>query len=199
MQDGVEVRVTSETGGQKGTKLAQLGALDPDTLLTLAKIAGFGADKYDAHNFLKGYDWSLSFNAAQRHMLAFWSGENLDPESGLPHLGHAAWNCLTMLAFLQRDIGTDDRPSEENLAKLRNQNEPTLPGLETPVPFKVGDRVRLTAAVATNCEGPSGHQPGIYAVGRVWSPADSAGDVGVQWDGRSYEHYVDAALLELIQ
>lgn len=105
-----EVRITSATGGQKGKKPAQLGALDPHTLLTLAEVAGFGAEKYDAHNFLKGYDWSLTFNAAQRHLLAFWGGEEVDSESGLSHLGHAAWHCLALLAFAQRDIGTDDRP-----------------------------------------------------------------------------------------
>jgi len=109
---GEEVRVTSETGGQKGRKLAEIGSLDPKALLALAEVSGFGAQKYEAFNFLKGYDWSLSFNAAQRHLLAFWSGEDLDPESGLPHLAHAAWHCLAMISFLTRELGTDDRPPQ---------------------------------------------------------------------------------------
>jgi hypothetical protein len=105
-----EVRITSATGGQKGKKLAQLGAIDPKALLALAEVSGFGAEKYDAYNFMKGYDWSLSYNALQRHLLAFWAGEDTDDESGLPHLGHAAWHCLAMLSFQLRDKGTDDRP-----------------------------------------------------------------------------------------
>lgn len=107
---GVEVRTVSETGGEKGQKLASVGSLDPSALLTLAEVSGWGAQKYEAHNYLRGYAWSLSFDACQRHLLAFWAGEELDPESGLPHVAHAAWHCLAMLAFLQRGIGTDDRP-----------------------------------------------------------------------------------------
>lgn len=106
---GAEVRFVSETGGEKGQKLAQLSSLDPKALLVLAEVSGFGAQKYAPHNFLKGYDWSLSFDAGQRHLLAFWAGEDNDPESGLPHLGHAAWHCLAMLSFLERGLGTDDR------------------------------------------------------------------------------------------
>jgi hypothetical protein len=104
-----EVRVVSSTGGEKGQKLAQLGSLDPQALLRVAEVAGFGARKYARMNFMRGYDWSLSFDAAQRHLLLFWDGQDLDDESGLPHLAHAAWHMLAMLAFLERNLGTDDR------------------------------------------------------------------------------------------
>jgi len=103
-------RQTSPTGGQKETKLAQLGSLDPRTLLLLGEVAGFGATKYARYNFMKGYDWSLSFDACQRHLLAFWGGEDTDDESGLPHLGHAAWHCLAMLSFMLDHPEYDDRP-----------------------------------------------------------------------------------------
>ena len=106
-----EVRVVDpETGGAKGSKLAQFGALDPLALTALAEVAGFGAQKYDRFNFLKGFDWGLAYDAGQRHLHAFWSGEDLDPESGLPHMAHAAWQCLCLLAFQIRGIGTDTRP-----------------------------------------------------------------------------------------
>ena len=108
-----EIRVTSETGGQKGDKAAKLGAIAPLALLKLAEVAGFGAEKYDAFNYLKGYDWSLSFNAAQRHALAFWNGEDNDPESGLPHPLHFAWHGLCLASFLMRGLGTDDRFKQE--------------------------------------------------------------------------------------
>jgi hypothetical protein len=44
-----------------------------------------------------------------RHRLAFWNGEDYDPESGLPHLAHAAWHDLAELAFFLKGLGTDDR------------------------------------------------------------------------------------------
>ena len=97
------------TGGKKGVKRAQLGSLDPMALYTVAEVAGSGAMKYDRNNYLKGYAWSLSYDAMMRHMLKFWAGEDTD-EDGLPHVGHAVWHGLALLAFSQRDIGTDDRP-----------------------------------------------------------------------------------------
>jgi len=99
----------SPTGGVKGKKPGQLGAIDPESLLALARVAGGGTEKYDRYNFLKGYDWSLSFDAMQRHVLAFWAGEDLDPESGEQHMAHVAWHALALVAFAQRGIGTDDR------------------------------------------------------------------------------------------
>ena len=106
-----EVRVVDPTtGGAKGSKPAQLGALDPGSLLRVAEVAGFGGAKYDRYNFLKGYRWSLSFDALQRHLLAYWGGQDNDEESGLPHLAHAAWHCLALTAFMDRGLGTDDRP-----------------------------------------------------------------------------------------
>ena len=105
-----EVRVTDpETGGQKGQKDCQLGALDPLALWEVGNIAGFGNRKYERYNFAKGYKWSLSYDALQRHLMLFWGGENMDPESGLPHIAHAAWHCLALLTFSMRGKGTDDR------------------------------------------------------------------------------------------
>lgn len=105
-----ETRVTAETGGQKGKKLTQLGAVDPLALIELGRVAGMGANKYRAFNFLRGYEWSLSFNAMMRHALLFWSGEDRDAESGLPHMAHAAWMALSLVSFMERGLGTDDRP-----------------------------------------------------------------------------------------
>lgn len=110
-----EVRVTSATGGQKGRKLAEVGALDPTALYTVGEVAGFGTRKYSRGNYLLGYEWSASFDALMRHLLQFWSGQDNDDESGLPHVAHAAWHCLALLAFLQRHIGTDDRPVAPHL------------------------------------------------------------------------------------
>lgn len=104
-----EVRVTSATGGEKGQKSSRLGSIDPRALSTLGEVAGFGEQKYARLNYLNGYAWSLSFDALQRHLMAFWAGQDLDEESGLPHVAHAAWHCLALLAFMQHELGEDDR------------------------------------------------------------------------------------------
>jgi hypothetical protein len=105
-----EVRVTdTKTGGQKGSKLPQLGAIEAQAILELARVAGMGAEKYSRHNFLKGFAWSLSSDALDRHLLWWKSGEDLDSESGLHHLAHAAWHCLALISFHIHGLGTDDR------------------------------------------------------------------------------------------
>lgn len=104
-----EVRVTSKTGGQKGTKPARFGLIPPMALWKVAELYGKGAEKYDDWNWRKGYDWHLSYDAMQRHLALFWSGEDIDPETGMPHLACAAFHCLTLLTFMDEHPEFDDR------------------------------------------------------------------------------------------
>ena len=109
--DDTEIRVTDpETGGQKGSKQAVLGDIDPNALMEVAKVCGFGRIKYSRLNYLRGYDWSLSYDAMQRHLHLFWNREELDTESKLHHLAHAMWHCAALFAFSTRGLGKDDRP-----------------------------------------------------------------------------------------
>ena len=109
-----EVRITSETGGQKGQKPVQLHAIPWESLQELGRVYAYGAEKYADYNFRKGYDWSLTFDAMLRHAFAFWSGEDKDRESGLHHMAHVAWHALTLLLYSITERGTNDRPDETN-------------------------------------------------------------------------------------
>lgn len=105
-----EIRVVDpETGGAKGSKLARFDLLPPDAMWAVAEHFGLGARKYEDRNWEKGYAWGLSYAALQRHLAAFWAGEDIDEESGGFHLAAAAVHCLFLLAFQMRGIGTDDR------------------------------------------------------------------------------------------
>jgi len=111
-----EVRITDpKTGGQKGQKPAQLSYLPFDSLAEVSKVYQYGASKYARDNWKKGYKWSLNFDAMMRHMFAFWEGEDLDPESGCAHVGHAAWHALTLLWFMQHYKEGDDRAQAGNI------------------------------------------------------------------------------------
>ncbi len=57
----------------------------------------------------KGTRWGRYYAAAQRHLNAFWAGEDMDPESGLPHLAHAMWCCATLLDYSKDHKDMDDR------------------------------------------------------------------------------------------
>jgi hypothetical protein len=108
-----EIRITDpETGGQKGSKLARFDLIPPEPLRLLAEHYGKGELKYpsdDMPNWLKGYDWSLSYAALHRHLNAFWQGEDVDEETGSLHLVAAAWHCFALIEFTHRHPGKDDR------------------------------------------------------------------------------------------
>ena len=105
-----EIRVTSATGGEKGTKLARYDLLPPEALRSLAELYGKGAEKYAAHNWRRGYDWSLSFAALQRHAWQFWNGEDCDAETGAPHMASVAFHALALITFMAEQREYDDRP-----------------------------------------------------------------------------------------
>ena len=110
-----EVRVVSETGGEKGSKACQMDQLPVQALWELAEHFGFGAEKYAKHNFRRGYDWSLSYNACMRHLLQFWGGEDIDEETGSKHVVAAAWHCLCMATFMDEHKDYDDRYKGESV------------------------------------------------------------------------------------
>lgn len=61
----------------------------------------FGADKYGRFNYKGGIAHTRLVDAAMRHLIAYASGEDIDPESGLPHVDHAAAS-INMLRGNQR-------------------------------------------------------------------------------------------------
>lgn len=101
-----EIRVTDpETGGQKGKKPEEYALIPVEALAEIARVYGYGAEKYEPNNWRRGYAWSLSYSALQRHINAFWRGERTDPESGLHHLAHAAFHLLSLMTF--DNVGSD--------------------------------------------------------------------------------------------
>lgn len=114
-----EVRTSSRTGGEKGMKAERHDLLPREGIEAIARVFGFGASKYADHNWRRGYEWSKSYAAMQRHLYAFWGGETYDEESGLPHLAHAGFHVLVLLTWLELDgegSEFDDRYSPEETA-----------------------------------------------------------------------------------
>lgn len=120
MPTGQETRVVDPvTGAAKGSKLARFDLVPWGIVRELAEHFGRGARKYEDRNWERGYKWSLSFAALHRHLEAFWSGNDIDPdpelvdEDGVSRTRHiiaAAWHCLVLAWFSKYGVGTDDRP-----------------------------------------------------------------------------------------
>lgn len=81
-----------------------------DALDEVHKVLECGAVKYSANNWARGTNWLRYWNAAMRHLWSWVRGENVDPETGLSHIAHAACCLLFILAYECRKIGEDDRP-----------------------------------------------------------------------------------------
>lgn len=80
-------------------------------MLSLGEVLAFGARKYAPRNWENGIQYSRVYAAATRHLMAFLSGEALDPETRLPHLAHALCCLMFLLTFEAREMKhLDDRP-----------------------------------------------------------------------------------------
>ncbi len=79
------------------TVLGALGLLD-------------GALKYGRSNWRAvGIRASIYYDAVDRHMSAWFEGEDIDPDSGLPHLAHALASLAIIVDAIAGDRFRDDR------------------------------------------------------------------------------------------
>lgn len=90
----------------------------------LARVYEMGANKYTRDGWRSGLPWTAVADAALRHIYAFLDGEDLDEESGLPHMAHAAWNCLTLVDFMLTHPEYDDRYKTRSEHHERLQHTP---------------------------------------------------------------------------
>lgn len=103
--------VNEQTGGAKGQKLARFDLLPWDVLWEVAEHYGRGAAKYEERNWEKGYMWSLSYSALMRHLVAFWNGEDIDPETGSHHLDAVIFHAMALRRYTVAFPEFDDRPT----------------------------------------------------------------------------------------
>jgi Domain of unknown function (DUF5664) len=86
-----------------------MSLLDAEYLEGIANVLGFGAKKYAAHNWRKGINTSRLISSLYRHLGAINKGEDVDPESGLPHVYHLGCNTMFLASMLQHYPNLDDR------------------------------------------------------------------------------------------
>ena len=92
-----------------------LELIAPELLFAVGITLTYGANKYDAENWRKGINYKRIYGGVMRHMTAWFNGENKDPESGLPHLWHAATGMMFLITYEEHDMSYgdkfDDRPN----------------------------------------------------------------------------------------
>ena len=107
------------TGLKFDSEKPRMDLLPPKAIFEVAKVLGFGAEKYGAEN------WRLLDNlqgrytaGALRHIFAHMDGEQLDPESGTSHLAHALCCLLFKLEIeLENAQIEKEKPREADLTE----------------------------------------------------------------------------------
>src|SRR5690606_7616827 len=116
-----ETRTKSATGGEKGVKKERFDLIPVEALQEVARVYGFGAQKYAAHNWRKGYEWSKSYAAMMRHANQFWQGEDVDEETGCSHLASVIFHAMALIVFIDEQPQYDDRCTPE-LTQVQKDN-----------------------------------------------------------------------------
>ena len=70
-----------------------------------------GACKYGRHNYrMVGVRSSVYYDAAMRHLMAWWEGQDTDPASGLHHVTKAITSLVVLRDAMLHGMCDDDRP-----------------------------------------------------------------------------------------
>jgi len=85
-------------------------AVPPLPLLAVGQAMTVGMQKYGHYNWRNDpVTASVYYDAAMRHLLAWWDGQDLDTETGCQHLALAAANLLILMDADSGPWLNDDR------------------------------------------------------------------------------------------
>lgn len=107
------------------SKVPALSVIPPAAILHLGVAMRYGAHEAPRKDGTFGYgpyNWreqpveaSTYVDAAFRHLMQFWDGENVDPNSGVWHLAHAMASLAILIDAIENGTCADDRPGVLNL------------------------------------------------------------------------------------
>lgn len=103
---------------QIGTEKTPFSTIPSEVIAEVGLALLEGALKYGRHNYRAvGVRYSVYYDAALRHLTAFWEGQDIDPESGLSHVTKAIAGLTVLRDSMLQENAVDDRPP-----KNKNQN-----------------------------------------------------------------------------
>lgn len=107
-----------------GDKKIPVHLVPPAADLYLAMALKEGARKYGAYNWRDIKVESMTYiGAAKRHIMAYLDGEDIDSDSGNPHIAHAM-ACLAILAdATEGDFLLDNRPPKGPASKIIQEKQ----------------------------------------------------------------------------
>ncbi len=102
-----------------GSTKAPLTLVPPAPLVLIAEAMRNGSSKYGPYNW-RDEEVTLSeyINAADRHLKAYYDGEECATDSGIHHLAHAAAGILILMDAGLSGTIADDRPKAGGTARV---------------------------------------------------------------------------------
>lgn len=92
--------VDNTSGSKHDQHKPRWSLLPLEAINDVIAVLEYGAKKYGEWNWIKVTNSrERYFNAAMRHLIAWYSGERVDPESGHSHLAHAMCSLLFLAGF----------------------------------------------------------------------------------------------------
>lgn len=105
---------------QLGVMRVPLNLVPPSSKHFLAEALADGAKKYGPYNWRgENVSSSIYYAGAQRHMDAWWDGEELSHDAKVHHLAHAMANLAIILDAMTVGALNDDRPKAGASANLQ--------------------------------------------------------------------------------
>jgi hypothetical protein len=99
--------------GEAGKLKCPLHLLPPFAMMQTAWVLALGAIKYGPWNWLGNKVETMTYvGAIMRHLLAYVSGEDNDPESGKSHLAHISAGCCILMDADHVGNLIDNRPHQ---------------------------------------------------------------------------------------
>lgn len=135
-----------------GVKKAPLGLLSGVAKIYFSLAFAEGARKYGEFNWRqKKVKRTVYLDAIERHLIALRAGEDIDPDSGLPHEAKIGACCALLLDAAAAGCLIDDRYEKDGAAVLLNalaaQSGYSAAAAEiTRTPARTLDEVRAEAA-----------------------------------------------------
>jgi hypothetical protein len=109
---------------------APMDLLPNEALMQISRVLDMGAKKYGRYNWRKGMDWSRVISASMRHLTAFNDGEDIDPESGISHVAHAACNLMFLLTYIVEHPELDNRYDKEQKQERSGRTTGSIESIE---------------------------------------------------------------------
>lgn len=101
-----------------GIRRVSMSVLPAGVMLEAALGMMEGAAKYGRHNYrAMGVQASVYYDATMGHLMDWWEGEDIDPDSGLSHVTKAIDSLIVLRDAMLQGRFTDNRPPRSKVFK----------------------------------------------------------------------------------